>query len=69
MEFENKPLLVCPSRIPKSICKRFEVPITSHQNMVLGQHAEYIILLHLSHPTLVGGLKNDESDGEYHLKA
>ena len=37
--------------------------------MVLGQQVEFIILSHLSHPTLVGGLKDDESDGGYHLKA
>ena len=37
--------------------------------MVLGQQVEFIILHHLSHPTLVVGLKDDESDGGYHLKA
>ena len=37
--------------------------------MVLGQQVELIILHHLSHPTLVGGLKDDESDGGHHLKA
>ena len=37
--------------------------------MVLGQQVEFNILHHLSHPTLVGGLKDDESDGGYHLKA
>ena len=72
MEFENKRLLFWPSRAPRSFAKGFR--FLELYLLFLPEHGfrpagRVDHPTHLSHPTLVGGLKDDESDGGYLLKA
>ena len=56
------------------ILPNFEHPLylvarTGSNSLETACGLEYIILPHLSHPTLVGGLKDDESNESDNLKA